>query len=88
MDFANVMSKMLNLGSPLNEVIRVSTSNPAVEIKRPALSNLDPGADGDVAVLRLERGNFGFVDSAGARKSGNQIDHLRDDAAERQSRVG
>jgi predicted amidohydrolase len=25
-----------------------------------------------VAVLRVDRGNFGFVDSAGARKSGNQ----------------
>jgi dihydroorotase len=72
-DFANVMSKMLNLGSPLNEVIRMSTSNPAAEIKRPALGNLDPGAEADVAVLRLERGNFGFVDSAGARKSGNQL---------------
>ena len=72
-DMTNVMSKLLNLGSPLEEVIRMSTWNPAREIKRPALGSLDPGAEADVAVLRVERGNFGFVDSAGARKSGSQL---------------
>ncbi|PYT12240.1 MAG: amidohydrolase/deacetylase family metallohydrolase [Acidobacteria bacterium] len=72
-DMTNVMSKLLNLGSPLDEVIRMSTWNPAREIKRPALGSLDPGAEADVAVLRVERGNFGFVDSAGARKSGSQL---------------
>jgi len=72
-DMTNVMSKLLNLGSPLEEVIRMSTWNPAREIKRPALGSLDSGAEADVAVLRVERGDFGFVDSAGARKSGSQL---------------
>jgi dihydroorotase len=72
-DMTNIMSKLMSLGSPLSEVIRMSTWNPAREIKRPLLGNLDPGADADIAVLRLDRGNFGFVDSAGARKSGNQL---------------
>lgn len=72
-DMTNVMSKLWNLGSPLAEVIRMSTWNPAKEIKRPALGNLDVGADADIAVLRLDRGNFGFVDSAGARKSGDRL---------------
>lgn len=71
-DMANVMSELLNLGSPLGEVVRMSTWNPAKEIKRPQFGNLDPGAEADVAVLRVDRGNFGFVDSAGARKSGSQ----------------
>ena len=71
-DMANVMSKILNLGSPLAEVIRMSTWNPAQEIKRPQLGNLDVGADADIAVLRVEQGHFGFVDSAGARKAGTQ----------------
>lgn len=71
-DMANVMSKFLALGSPLPEVIRMSTWNPAKEIKRPALGNLDVGAEADVAVLRLERGHFGFLDSAGARYDGTQ----------------
>ena len=72
-DFTNTMSKVLNLGSSLADVVRMSTWNPAREIKRPQLGNLDVGADADIAVLRLDRGSFGFVDSAGARKSGNQL---------------
>jgi dihydroorotase len=72
-DMLNVMSKLLNLGSPLEEVIRMSTWNPAREIKRPKLGNLDPGSDADVAVLRLDHGNYGFLDSALARKPGSQL---------------
>jgi dihydroorotase len=71
-DMTNIMSKLMSLGSTLQEVIRMSTWSPAKEIKRPLLGNLDPGAEADIAVLRVDRGNFGFVDSAGARKSGNQ----------------
>jgi dihydroorotase len=66
------MSKFLVLGSPLEQVIRMSTWNAAREIKRPALGNLDVGADADIAVLRLERGHFGFVVSAGASYPGAQ----------------
>jgi dihydroorotase len=72
-DFTNTMSKLLNLGSSLADVVRMSTWNPAKEIKRPALGNLDVGSDADIAVLRLQRGTFGFVDSAGARRAGNQL---------------
>jgi dihydroorotase len=71
-DMINIMSKLMSLGSPLQEVVRMATWSPAKEIKRPLLGNLDPGAEADIAVLRVDRGNFGFVDSAGARKSGNQ----------------
>jgi dihydroorotase len=71
-DQVNVMSKMLTLGVPLDEVIRMSTWNPAKEIKRPQLGNLDVGAEADVTVLGLEKGKFGFVDSAGARRDGTQ----------------
>ena len=71
-DMINVMSKILNLGSPMDEVIRMSTWNAANEIKRPQLGNLDVGAEADVAVLRVDKGRFGFVDSAGARDAGTQ----------------
>lgn len=71
-EMTNVMSKLLNLGSPIEEVVRMSTWNPAKEIKRPKLGNLDAGADADIAVLRVERGDFGFLDSALARRPGNQ----------------
>jgi dihydroorotase len=71
-DMTNVMSKLLNLGSPIEEVVRMSTWNPAKEIRRPKLGNLDVGADADIAVLRVERGDFGFLDSALARRPGGQ----------------
>ncbi|MGP8268944.1 MAG: amidohydrolase/deacetylase family metallohydrolase [Terracidiphilus sp.] len=66
-DMLNLMSKFLNMGISLQDVIRDSTSNPAKEIKHPELGTLSVGSDADIAVLRLEHGHFGFVDSSGAR---------------------
>ncbi len=66
------MSKLLNLGLPLPEVIRRSTVNPAREINRPELGTLSPGAGADVAVFQIEEGEFGFVDSGHARMRGAQ----------------
>ncbi len=71
-DILNVMSKLLNIGLPIEDVIRRATLNPATEIKRPELGTLSPGADADVAVLRLLNGDFGFVDSDGAAMAGNR----------------
>jgi dihydroorotase len=66
-DMLNVMDKFLALGLPLDDVVRRSTWNPAREIKREDLGHLSVGALADIAVLRLEKGRFGFVDSFGAR---------------------
>jgi len=71
-DLANVMSKILNLGVPLEDVIRMSTWKPAQVIKRPALGHLDVGAEADITVLALERGKFGFLDSEGALRAGDR----------------
>jgi dihydroorotase len=71
-DMLNLMSKFLNMGISLQDVIRDSTSNPAKEIKHPELGTLSVGSDADIAVLRLEHGRFGFVDSAGSRMSGDR----------------
>jgi dihydroorotase len=71
-DMTNVMSKCLNLGSPLDAVVRMSTWSPANEIHRPQLGNLDTGAEADIVVLRLDRGRFTFPDSAGATNAGTQ----------------
>jgi dihydroorotase len=68
----NVMSKILNIGMPLDEVILRSTWTPAREIKHEELGNLSVGAVADVAVLRVEEGNFGFVDTYGARMKGTR----------------
>jgi dihydroorotase len=71
-DMLNVMSKFLVLGMTLDDVIARSTWNPAREIKQEGLGHLSVGAAADVAVLRLESGRFGFVDSFGARQRGTQ----------------
>src|SRR5215467_11972594 len=71
-DMLNVMSKFLNMGMSLDEVVLRSTWHPAREIKREEFGNLSVGAPADVAVLRLEKGNFGFVDTFGARMKGTQ----------------
>lgn len=71
-DMLNVMSKMLNLGMPLEEVILKSTWNPAREIRREKYGHLSVGAPADVAVLRLDRGEFGFVDSDQFVMKGNR----------------
>lgn len=61
----NVMSKFLNLGMTVQEVVTCSTWNPAQVIKRPELGHLSVGAEADVAVLRLHEGSFGFIDTRG-----------------------
>lgn len=71
-DMLNVMSKFLNIGVPLDKVVAMATWHPAREIKRTDLGNLSVGAPADLAVLRVEQGRFGFVDSYGARLQGSQ----------------
>lgn len=71
-DIVNVMSKMINLKMPLSEVVLKSTWNPAQYIRREKLGHLSVGAPADVAIFRLERGKFGFVDSDRFVRSGNQ----------------
>jgi dihydroorotase len=69
-DMDNSMTDILSLGSSFADVIRMSTWAPAQEVLHPQLGNLDVGAEADVAVLRLEKGRFGLLDSAGARRPG------------------
>lgn len=71
-DIVNVMSKFLNLGMPLQEVILKSTWNPAREIHREQHGHLTVGAAADVAVLKLERGAFGFIDTGKSMMKGTQ----------------
>ena len=63
----NVMSKVLNLGVPLADVIKMSTLNPANQMKQSQLGHLSEGAGADIAVLRVDHGRFGLVDAQGSR---------------------
>ena len=71
-DQLNVMSKFLNMGLSLEEVITKSTWNPAQYIKRTDLGHLTVGAEADLAVLDLLEGEFGFIDVRGYRMDGTQ----------------
>jgi dihydroorotase len=63
-DMPTTMSKMLVLGIPLAQVIRMSTINAAMEVKRPEYGHLSVGAGADITVLRLAEGDFGLLDGA------------------------
>jgi dihydroorotase len=71
-DMLNVMGKFLAMGEPLRAVIAQSTWHPAREIKQDALGHLSVGAIADIAVLRVEKGKFGYLDMFGAKLSGTE----------------
>ncbi|NMC36943.1 MAG: amidohydrolase/deacetylase family metallohydrolase [Bacteroidales bacterium] len=71
-DMANLLSKFLNMGLSLNDVIMRATWNPAKVIKRPELGNLSEGAPADVAVFTLRKGDFGFLDVRMTKMKGTQ----------------
>lgn len=66
------MSKFLNMGMPLDEIILRTTVTPAQEIGRPELGTLSVGACADVTVLDIKEGAFGFVDSGHAKLLGSR----------------
>jgi dihydroorotase len=71
-DMLNVMSKFLNLGMSIQDVILRSTWNPAQQIKKPELGSLGAGSTADLVVLSLKKGNFGFIDVGGGKMMGTQ----------------
>jgi len=71
-DLCNVMSKFLNMGMSLQDVIVRTTVNPANAIKRPEFGNLSVGSEADVAVLNLRKGDFGFLDIRKTKLKGTQ----------------
>jgi len=71
-DMSNLMSKFLNLGMSLQDVILRSTWNPAKIIHHPELGNLSVGSEADIAVFSLRKGNFGFLDTGNEKMEGDQ----------------
>lgn len=72
-DLPTTMSKFLNLGVRLDDVIQRVTTNPARAIgEEGRLGTLKPGAVADVAVFSLERGEFDFVDTDQNHMTGQQ----------------
>lgn len=71
-DMLNVMSKFLNMGVSIEDVILRATWNAATSIGREDLGHLTEGAVADIAVLNIRDGKFGFVDADGFRMDGSQ----------------
>jgi dihydroorotase len=71
-DILSVMSKFYQMGMHLPAIIRATTWNPALVIKRETMGHLSPGADADVAILNLREGDFGFFDYTGFKVNGNR----------------
>jgi len=71
-----VMSKFLNMGFTLEQVVTMATANPARVINRhPKLGTLQVGAPGDVSILDVVEGPVEFVDTRNNKRSGKV--HLR-----------
>src|SRR5688572_3498188 len=68
----NVMSKYLNMGMTIEDVILRATWNAAKSIKRDDLGNLSEGMVADISVISLINGKFGFIDAGGNKLDGNQ----------------
>src|SRR5947209_4358037 len=69
----NVMSKFLNLGMPLEDVVAKATVEPARVIGRvPGLGTLQIGAPADVAIFDLVDAPVEFVDTRQNRRSGTK----------------
>ncbi len=66
-----VMSKFLNLGFSLEQVVTMATAKPASIINRaPKLGTLQTGAPGDVSVLEMVEGPVEFVDTRNNKRQG------------------
>ncbi len=72
-DFPNVLSKFLDFGMSLDQVVARATVNASrmFEVFRDR-GTLNVGAPADVAILELRQGSFDFVDNYGNVRTGRQ----------------
>ena len=69
-DLPTTLSKFLNLGLSLPAVIARATSRPAAAMRRPDLGTLAPGSPADIALWRIEEGDYAFLDVEMASRRG------------------
>lgn len=61
-DLPTTLSKFLNLGLTMPQVIERATSAAAKAMNRPDLGSLKPGSLADVALFRIDEGDYTFYD--------------------------
>jgi len=63
-DLPTTLSKFLNLGLSLEDVILRATTHPAKILKGPkGLGTLEEGGVADIAILQIKKGDFEFIDA-------------------------
>lgn len=72
-DLLHTMSKLLNCGLSLPDVIGMSTSRPALAMRRPQLGHLGVGAPADITVLKQVASNYVFEDVEGVTRQGSTL---------------
>ena len=73
-DLATTLSKFMQLGLTLEQVIERATKNPSmIHGQLNGLGTLKVGAEADVAVFDLDEGDFVFTDALGATRIGHQL---------------
>lgn len=72
-DLLHTMSKLVNCGLSVAEVIGMSTSRPALAIRHPELGHLGIGAPADITVLRQYDSDYVFADVVGQSRQGSTL---------------
>lgn len=76
-DLMHTMSKLLNFGIPVERVVAMASSRPALAIGRPDLGHLGVGAIADIAVLDVVDADIGFTDVRGNTRRGTRLIRAR-----------
>lgn len=66
-NMVNILSKFLNMGLTLDQIVERTTLRAAQAIRRPELGTLREGSIADLALFNIQQGGFGFVDSGYTR---------------------
>lgn len=68
-----ILSKYVDFGMPLEDVLRAATITPAKLVKCPELGSIAEGTEGDIAIFRLKRKSVGYTDTNGHTFTGSQV---------------
>ncbi len=72
-DLPTTLSKFINLGMPLDDVIAAATINAAKAIKLDHVGSIGVGDVADIAIFRLEDGAFAFHDVSMKERFGSKL---------------
>ena len=68
-----ILSKYIDFGMPLEDVLRAATITPAKLVNLPELGSMSEGTEGDVGIFRLKQKNVQYTDINGHMFTGSQV---------------